>query len=401
MGNIYFATNKNTGVLRKHGDGLYVKETDAFNRVHQLLNDDLVGIVALDRANILFAAKSGFVHFDPEIQTSPQPFDITLQKISLITENDSVIGGAAKWQHHHLQIPNQHNSLKFDYSAHYFSINRLEYRLKLEGLDGSWSSWSDHTEKEYTNLDAGKYTLYTQARNLQGDLGEMQPFTFTVLPPWYLNTTAKAIYFLLILIALIAAIWWIRARLHLHARRLEISQKRELIQKDNQIKQAATQSKEEIDKLQKDKLQSEVKHKGQELALSTMNLISKNEFIAQLKARIRNIAKQEADDKLSQDLQRIIKEIDRNLNQESDWHQFAFHFDQVHGDFLKKIKIDNPSLTPQEVKLCAYLRMNMSTKEIANLLSISVRGVEVSRYRLRKKLQLETQTNLSEYIMGY
>jgi len=73
----------------------------------------------------------------------------------------------------------------------------------------------------------------------------------------------------------------------------------------------------------------------------------------------------------------------------------------VHEEFLKRLKENYPDLSPRELKLCAYLRLNISSKEIANLMDISVRGVEISRYRLRKKLQLEHDRNLTEFIISF
>jgi DNA-binding CsgD family transcriptional regulator len=79
---------------------------------------------------------------------------------------------------------------------------------------------------------------------------------------------------------------------------------------------------------------------------------------------------------------------------DKDWEQFAVHFDKVHSDFLQILKAAYPVLSSHELKLCAYLRMNLSSKEIAQLENISVRGVEISRYRLRKKLKIPTEINL-------
>ncbi|HWK99165.1 MAG TPA: LuxR C-terminal-related transcriptional regulator, partial [Parapedobacter sp.] len=66
---------------------------------------------------------------------------------------------------------------------------------------------------------------------------------------------------------------------------------------------------------------------------------------------------------------------------------------------FKKLKADHPELVPNDMKLCAYLRMNMSSKEIASLLNITTRGVEIRRYRLRKKLNLAPGKNLTEFLM--
>ena len=88
------------------------------------------------------------------------------------------------------------------------------------------------------------------------------------------------------------------------------------------------------------------------------------------------------------------------LNRE-DWEKFEIHFDQVHEDFLKKIRKKYPELTPKDLRLCAYLKMNLSSKEIAPILNISVRGVEISRYRLRKKMNLPRDANLNDFMMNF
>lgn len=401
MGNIYFVTSQKTGVLKKQSAGIYEKITTPFNPINSWLNDDLVSIYAINQNNVVFASKSGFVHLDPTQNLPQQTFQISIRNISLIHSQDTIVRHNIAEDAPLLSVAYQDNAIRFRYAAHYFETQPVEYRLKLSGLDNEWTEWTKKTEKEYTNLLEGKYTLAIEARNMHGDVSEMHPFEFIVLPPWYRSTIAKFIYFLIALAMLFALVLWIRKRMEMQKRQLVLRQEEALQEKDHQIRQVSNQSKAEIGKLKQEKLQSEVNHKNKELALATMNLISKNEFIAQIKNKIRSIEKKEDNDKISRELQRLIKDIDRNLNHDADWQQFAYHFDQVHGDFLKRIKQDYTELTPQEIKLCAYLRMNMSTKEIANLLNISVRGVEVSRYRLRKKLQLETKINLSEFMMDY
>ena len=100
-------------------------------------------------------------------------------------------------------------------------------------------------------------------------------------------------------------------------------------------------------------------------------------------------------------LKRIIKSIEKNLSDDKSWDQFAFHFDQVHGDFLSRLGNEFQDLSPNEHKLCAFLRLNLNSKDIANLMGISLRGVEVARYRLRKKLGLDKGQNLSKFILEY
>ena len=98
---------------------------------------------------------------------------------------------------------------------------------------------------------------------------------------------------------------------------------------------------------------------------------------------------------------RLIKSIDRDLASAEEWSQFEENFDQVHGNFITRLKEAYPKLTPQEIKFSAYLRMNLNSKEMANLLNISVRGVEIGRYRVRKKLELERKDNLSDFLIRF
>ncbi|MBT8313046.1 MAG: two component regulator three y domain-containing protein, partial [Maribacter sp.] len=96
----------------------------------------------------------------------------------------------------------------------------------------------------------------------------------------------------------------------------------------------------------------------------------------------------------------VIKTINRNINNSDDWKFFEEAFNNADKDFLKNIRIQHPDLTPNDLRLCAYLRLNLSSKEIAPLLNISVRSVEVKRYRLRKKMALPHENSLVEYILN-
>jgi DNA-binding CsgD family transcriptional regulator len=104
-------------------------------------------------------------------------------------------------------------------------------------------------------------------------------------------------------------------------------------------------------------------------------------------------------EKATKEFHKIIRLIDRELDHKEEWEQFAIHFDSVHTNYLKKLKTLYPSLTISDLKLAAYLRLNLSTKEIAQLMNISVRGVETSRYRLRKKLGIDNEVNLYSYLI--
>ena len=98
-------------------------------------------------------------------------------------------------------------------------------------------------------------------------------------------------------------------------------------------------------------------------------------------------------------IEAVLHSIDQNINSEDDWELFKTAFNHADKDFLQKIKVRHENLTPEDLRLCAYLRLNLASKEIAPLLNISVKSVEMKRYRLRKKLDLPREENLTEYIL--
>ena len=89
------------------------------------------------------------------------------------------------------------------------------------------------------------------------------------------------------------------------------------------------------------------------------------------------------------------------LNDKENWDIFESYFNEAHRDFIQRLKSEYQDITTGDIRICCLLRMNLSTKEIASLMNISVRAVELRRYRLRKRLQLESDTNLVEFLMKY
>ncbi|MDF1550861.1 MAG: transcriptional regulator, partial [Bacteroidales bacterium] len=170
--------------------------------------------------------------------------------------------------------------------------------------------------------------------------------------------------------------------------------------KENMLKE------QKIIQLKNDNLEAEVLQKKTEMELKNKELASvaiqithKNEILTNLKSKIESISLK-VNNQAQLELRQLIKAIDEDLKLDEDWEQFKMHFEDVHSDFFKRLRKNYIELTPKDLKMCAYLRMNLSTKEIAPLMSISVRGVEISRYRLRKKLGLDKEANLIEFMLN-
>ena len=175
-------------------------------------------------------------------------------------------------------------------------------------------------------------------------------------------------------------------------RRYYRNQREKLLEKaQKELELKELESSQKIIKLNNDKLRSDIASKNRELATSTMSIIKKNEFLSSIKNELSVGG--------NQSLANVVKIIDKNLNNTDDWKMFQEAFNNADKKFLKKIKSKHPELTPNDLRLCAYLRLNLSSKEIAPLLNISPRSVEVKRYRLRKKMNLPHDENLTSYIL--
>ena len=267
----------------------------------------------------------------------------------------------------------------------------LEYSYRLKGFDKAWSDWSKKTEKDYTNLPAGNFTFEVKPRNNLNNESPVTSYTFEVLPPWYLNIWSIGIYGLLLFVLLY---YFYKLQAKKYSKRYQEQQKE--LELKHQIELEKTEK--ELIQLKNEKLETEIEFKNSELASSAMNLVQKKEFILKIKETLQHLNKNEKESMDSQDLKKLLRSLSEEEKLNDEWEQFSIHFNNVHGDFLIKLSEKYPTLKAHELKLCAYLRMNLTSKEIAQLMSISVRGVEISRYRLRKKLNIPTETNLFQFL---
>jgi DNA-binding CsgD family transcriptional regulator len=157
-------------------------------------------------------------------------------------------------------------------------------------------------------------------------------------------------------------------------------------------------SEKEVVKLRNEKLEAEIEFKNTQLASTAMHLVHKEEFLGKVKNELQHLNKNGKENADPGELKKILRILSEEEKLNEEWEQFSVHFNKVHSNFLVTLKEKYPSLKAHELKLCAYLRMNLSSKEIAQLMSISIRGVEISRYRVRKKLQIPTEVNLFQFL---
>jgi len=156
----------------------------------------------------------------------------------------------------------------------------------------------------------------------------------------------------------------------------------------------------EIIALKNQNLEAELEFKNKELATITMHLVERGGILSNFKASLLSIIKKTKLPDAEYEFRAVFRMLDELEKNAGDWSHFAIYFDQVHNNFLSTLKVKFPELSPTDLKLCAYLRLNLSSKEIAQLMNISLKGVEISRYRIRKKLNLTSEINLYDFLIG-
>ena len=382
---IYYIQNKRIGHLIQKEFGSFENETLIFKHINKFISNDLANISILDNNNILFGAKEGFINYNPNRKLFiNKNFKVLLRKIETHSSNDSITYYETS-QIDKLEITETH-SIKFQYASPYFDgFEDLKFSYRLIPLEDKWSEWTTAGEKEYTHLPHGAYRFEIKAQNIYELESDISKFSFEVLTPWYVSNWAKTSYLFLGLFFL-TLIPLIQRKKHRKEKLLLYEKKEQALK----VKDA------EINRLETEKLKSEIELKNDQLTTITMHLVKKNDFMQDVQNKI-EISLDQVNSK--KELKKIIKTIDKELSNNDYWDQFAYHFDQVHGNYLKKLSENNIKLSPREIKLAAFLRMNMSSKEISKMLNITIRGTELARYRLRKKLKLKRDQNLVEYLI--
>jgi DNA-binding CsgD family transcriptional regulator/ligand-binding sensor domain-containing protein len=407
-GNIWFVSNKRVGVAERTGENfrlVYIPELDDKITVNGFENINII-----DSNNVLIAAEKGFFHINyARYKKSIFPLTTLIRNVKVLTRKEELIFGgyalsvdnAAKQS-----IEYASNSLHFECSAIiYGQQHTIAYSYFLKGFDNGWSDWSQKTEKDYTNLPPGKYVFQVKSRTNVDNVSSVASFSFTILPPWYRTWWAYTLYAL----ALFALLYWFYKRQQHKYRKREVQkllqQEQRYAEEQKQLQMAHElqmgKREKEIIELKNEKLQADIENKNSQLASAAMNLVRKMEIFSKIKDDLSAFKNNEETKAASKEFQKIIRLIDSELDVTQEWEQFTEHFDQVHSNFLKKLKEQWPDLTATELKMAAYLRLNLTSKEIAHLMSISIRGVETGRYRLRKKLGLTSnEASLYDFLIS-
>ena len=163
------------------------------------------------------------------------------------------------------------------------------------------------------------------------------------------------------------------------------------------LREKTLENEKQIVELKNESLQREIKLKSKQLANNAMALVKKNETLQEIKKDLM-VNKDGFNNNYS--FKKVLKKLDNSIVLKDEWEVFENNFSQVHEEFFQILKAKHSKLTPKDLKVCAYIKMNLSSKEIAPLMNISARGVETHRYRLKKKLDLDNDISVTDYLVN-
>ncbi|WP_431216996.1 ligand-binding sensor domain-containing protein [Puia sp. P3] len=292
-GNIWFCSGKSLGVVHytDHPDDRHFTTTWFPELKGQILSG-FENIYPYNDENIFIASEKGLIHLNYKkyISTS-RTLTVRIGGVKLNSDS-SIFGGYAAAQSSAAAGPptfaNRDNGFHFEYSSPAYSLqSNIEYSYKLEGYDKSRSSWSTHTEKDYTNLPEGRYSFLVKAHDNLATESIPAVWSFVINPPFYKTVWAYMAYGLLFLLILYAISRWQRRSLDLQRIKYEERQQQIIALHNLEIEK----NEKEIIKLQNEKLEADVALKRQELANASMHLVEREDALARVKEELQSLYK--------------------------------------------------------------------------------------------------------------
>jgi len=366
-------------------DGSFTTQTTPFQKLDGQFVAAFEPVYFLGEETILIGSVQGLVSYDAtfntDIKTDHQCYihEVALpNRDSILQRNiqaNATVSRAA--------IETQVNELlRFSFSSSFFEQqDATEFSTYLEGYDDQWLDWNATPQRDFIDLPIGDYTFWVKAKNIYEAESPSVAFPFSIQSSSQQSSN-----------------WWITSLLGLLAALLgyRLSQFRnsDLTERSNTINNLLKEEKKKSQKLEskKKKLSKEKDLINKKLT----GVLLENEVYSSLFKKINQLPKNQLK---GTDLENALQEFQASF-QEADM-QLVAHQTIESEDFLSKLKTTYPDLSPRELRLCSYLKLNISSKEIAEHLGISIRGVESLRYRLRKKLSLQKGQDLTAFILNY
>lgn len=395
----YYNQSQSLGALMKTEQGNYVDNQAVFSNLADNFVSNYLSINTLDPHNIFIGQINGLSHYDSNFSSGNPVKPIAFIRSFSFGMETNVQGNPQNKIKDYILLYAD-NNVRFTFSSPDFeNSGNVFYSYQLENFDKGWSNWTKETIKEYTNLKEGSYTMNLKTKNIFGVESDSTTLTFAINPPWYRHSIAYWGYFLIICLLIYLIRLQIKAKIRKNKYYETIEQRKIYLEKESKIRMEQFKLEKRIQKLNRDRLKTKILAKDKELVNNSLQVVKKNKILNNIVQKLKEVDTESMNEGTKSQLNKLKKTIAKEINNNS-WKDLEKHIKNVHFEFIKRLKEKYPTISPRELDLSTYLLMNMSTKEIAEVMNISSGGVELARYRLRKKLGLARKENLTGFLMN-
>lgn len=385
----YFYTSEKKPELHKD---LFLNLKGSFNR-------GMESIITLGSNNVFFGTTTGLFLYTIANPGSVIDINTLITQVSYSKDQELNLLELDNRKDNPEVLPNQTDILRFEFAAPKMTRGtKVQYSYLLENVDKNWSKWQNIPYKEYTHLRPGTYTFKVRSRNTTGLSGKETAYHFTILPKWYETNMAYGLYIIIAALLIIAIVRYVKRRIEREHEKTKLEAQKAKKLLELELEQLKLQrDKEQINK-DRIHLQEEVLNNSKELANYTMLLIKKKDIFNEITTDLKELKDYVKNDDSRKKLFQIFQKLNQHKIGEEYLEVFDVNFEKVHHNFFEELKKLNPTLTKRELRLCAFVKMNLTNKEISPLLNISLRGVENARYRIRKKLSVAHEDNFVAFL---
>jgi ligand-binding sensor domain-containing protein/DNA-binding CsgD family transcriptional regulator len=380
-----------------------------FNKTHQEESNQFNQSAILKTANgeLLFGGINGLNIINPEaitpnlvkprlVFTDFKVFDVSILRGAF--DGRTIFEGDLN-ETRQVNLSYRDNAFSIEFAALDFTeSSRNQYAYKMEGFDKHWQyNSAEQRLVTYTNLDAGTYTFRVRGTNSNGEWSDNEAvMTIVIHPPFW-----KTWWFRLLMFLTFVGLGVLTFQIYVQRR--ETMLKQQVLESQQEIlslKNQQLESEQDILSLQNDKLATEIDTKNNELMSKAVQMAHKNELLLGIKDDLENI-KTASETERFKSLKNLSRTLESEIENKESWDQFLLYFNQTHQDFIHQLQTKHPNLTQNDLRMCALTRLNMSNRDMATLLNISITGIEKSRYRLKKRLDLTVDDDLSRYLTAF
>ena len=354
-----------------HGDTARCLDRLRFAHFNVSLTELFESIIPLSDTRFLFGVENGFLVHDLPPQESASR--LLFSAISVYDGHRSTV---VPLQVRKLELPHR-SSFSIRLAALGLKYHGADVRCRLEPFDYDEQQVGAQMTASYSHVPAGSYTFSAW---LADDPGQRILLPVVVKPSFFASPPALVLYLLLAIV--LCAVVYGQVRRALARQRVQLEARRE----------------KELLSLRNEQLEAAVLLKSKELATYSLLEASRNQVLQKLRTELSRIRYEGGGHLPKKDYESLLAIIRDGEFSESSWEHFYNTFDLIHKSFFRTLQDRHPDLSTNDLRICAYLRLNLSTKELADIMGVTLKGAEAAKYRLRKKLSLPSNVSIFEYL---